>query len=220
MSLHVLSNAGCGKSYGLKKAAEPPKEGHTFNYRDSLALVLEHILLILVVGPKFLTHKFIPKKWGRIGQATIDFRAYMTDMVNDEKRQMALQIPGSGNLVTSLIRASEKVANNPEAASKGIDLPQASRSGLTEQEIYGNIFVYNFAGHDTMAITLNWSIYLLAAHPEIQDWIAEEIMFVLPDAISSTWNYSEAYPLLKRVFAVMVSIHVLKQDVPLLSNFS
>lgn len=45
--------------------------------------------------------------------------------------------------------------------------------------------MYNFAGHDTMAITLSWSIYLLAA----QDWIAEEINIVLSDRSSSTWNY-------------------------------
>lgn len=36
-----------------------------------------------------------------------------------------------------------------------------------------------------MAITLSWSIYLLAA----QDWIAEEINIVLSDRSSSTWNY-------------------------------
>lgn len=108
LSPHVLSNASCGRAYRFKNTAEPHKEGHAFNYRDSLALGLEHILLLLVVGPKLLTHRSIPKKWRRIGQATIDFKAYMTDMLNDEKRQMGLQKPGGGNLVTSLIRASDQ----------------------------------------------------------------------------------------------------------------
>ena len=129
----------------------------------------------------------------------------MTDMLNDEKRELNNKKPGGGNLVTSLIRASDEVAKSSDVESKGISIPQSSCGGLTEDEIYGNIFVYNFAGHDTMAITLNWAIYLLAAHPAIQDWIAEEIIFVLPDGNSSTWNYAESYPRLKRVFAVMVS---------------
>jgi cytochrome P450 len=43
-----------------------------------------------------------------------------------------------------------------------------SVKGLTEEEIYGNIFVYNFAGHDTTATTLNWALYLLAAFPEVK----------------------------------------------------
>ena len=107
LSLHVLSNAGCGKSYRFRKASEPPMQGHIFNYRDSLAMVFEHILLILVVGTNFLQNRFIPRKWRLIGQATTDFRAYMTDMLNDAKQNMHVEQQGGENLVTSLIRASD-----------------------------------------------------------------------------------------------------------------
>ena len=88
---------------------------------------------------------------------------------------------------------------------KGFALSHPERGGLTEDEIYGNIFVYNFAGHDTMAITMNWAIYLLAANPQVQDWIGEEIQAVLPNTNKETWDYFDTYPKLKRVFAVMVS---------------
>ena len=121
-------------------------EGHKFNYRDSLAMVLEHILLILVVGTKFLQNRFIPRKWRLIGQATTDFRAYMTDMLNDTKQNMNLEQSGGENLVTSLIRASDDWMRKPVTdGGKGFALSHPERGGLTEEEIYGNIFVYNFA---------------------------------------------------------------------------
>lgn len=172
-----------------------------FNYRDSLALILENSLLILILGPKFLTQKFLPRSWRKIGQATVDFKFHMTEMVHEEKQLIAQNGPGEGNIIKSLIRASDEMSeSSPSAVADGPGL-----RGLTEKEIYGNIFVYNFAGHDTMAITLNWALYLLAAYPEIQDWISEEINAVVTDEHNSTSNYSEVYPKLNRCLAVLVS---------------
>ncbi|TGO34629.1 hypothetical protein BHYA_0189g00170 [Botrytis hyacinthi] len=74
--------------------------------------------------------------------------------------------------------------------------------GLTQDEVYGNIFVYNFAGHDTMAITMNRALYLLAANPEVQEWSREEIhAVVIYDDTQS--KYQEYYPKLNRCLAVL-----------------
>ena len=107
LSLHMLSGAGFGKSYSFSKSAEAAKPGHIFNYRDSLALILENILVILIFGPKFLTSKFLPASWTRIGQATVDFKFYMTEMVNEEKSLIAKGKYGGGNIINSLICASD-----------------------------------------------------------------------------------------------------------------
>ena len=169
-----------------------------FNYRDSLALILENIFLILIFGPKFLTNRFLPKSWTRVGQATVDFKFHMVEMVEEEKRLIAEGKPGGGNIINSLIRASEEMSKSASTDGSGF-------KGLTEDEIYGNIFVYNFAGHDTMAITLNWALYLLVAHPEIQDWVSQEINTVIQNDQSSDWTYDEVYPKLNRCLAVLVS---------------
>lgn len=79
------------------------------------------------------------------------------------------------------------------------------RRGLTEDEMYGNIFVYNFAGHDTMAITMNWALCLLAAHPEVQEWVAEEINAVVVGDDPENWKYQDYYLKLNRRLAVLVS---------------
>ncbi|KAM3082576.1 hypothetical protein ACMFMF_002234 [Clarireedia jacksonii] len=203
-SLHVLSGAGFGKSYAFKQSGQEVKSGRTFNYRDSLALILENCLLILVLGPSLLSKFRLPwpSKWKQIGQATVDFKYYMTEMLNDERRAISQGKTRSATFTNSLLRASKEMSGSSSDVkiASGADGYQ----GLTEDEIYGNIFVYNFAGHDTTAIVLNWAIYVLAAHPDVQDWISEEINAVITNDMPSTWDYKIIYPKLNRCYAIMV----------------
>lgn len=199
-ALHVLSGAGFGKSYSFQKGAEPPKPGHEFNYKDSLCLILENALLILVFGPEMLKKNWMPKMLRRLGQATVDFKFYMTELLNDEKVAIASGNPGNATITNSLIRASEEVSQQTGVSKEG-----RTSKGLTEEEIYGNIFVYNFAGHDTTATTLHWALYLLVANPQVQDWIAEEIAHVVGDDENGLGNYSQNFPKLNRCLAVFVS---------------
>ncbi|KAI0169099.1 cytochrome P450 [Hypoxylon sp. FL1284] len=53
--------------------------------------------------------------------------------------------------------------------------------GLTESEIYGNMFAFNFACHDTTAHAFTFALYFLATHPKVQDWLSEELRAVLRD---------------------------------------
>lgn len=91
--------------------------------------------------------------------------------------------------MTSLIRASS----------------DSGKDGLSEAEIFGNIFVFNFAGQDTTSHTLAYALVLLAGHPEVQDWISEEKRHVSPKSDCGDWEYEKTYPRLKRCLAVLVS---------------
>ena len=188
-----------------------------YNYRDSLAVVLDHILLIMILGPDLLTRRFLPKSWSRIGQATIDFKAHMQNMYNEGKHLIANGKPGAVNIINSLIRAVEEVTDNVSASrDQEVQFRKGYQKGLSKSELYGNTFVYNFAGHDTTAITLSYTIYLLAAHPEVQNWIAEEIIEFLKDDDSTNWEYNQVFPKLKRCFAVLVSLPI-HRSAPLLT---
>jgi cytochrome P450 len=176
-----------------------------FNYRDSLALILKNSLLIVIFGPKFLANRFLPQGLARLGQACVDFKYYMTETVEEEKEAIAQGKDGGANITNALIRASQEMSKAEGKGSKVF-------TGLTEQseqEIYGNIFVYNFAGHDTTALTLCCAIHLLAAFLDVQDWMAEEINAVIHDDDFSPSNYHEIYPKLNRCLAVIVSILLL-----------
>ena len=192
LSLNVLSNVGFAKDYSFHKASEPPKAGHVFNYRDSLAIVIENIILIMIVGPRVLCNRSLPRSWSRVGHAVIDFEAYMEDLYATEKSAVSSKETRKTNLMTSLVQSSE--TRNPAGDT------------LSKAEIFGNTFFYNLAGHDTTSITLGWTIYLLAAHPRVQDWIAEEIKVYLRADTTSKVPYSEIFPKLKRCQAILVRL--------------
>ncbi|KAJ8070167.1 hypothetical protein OCU04_000559 [Sclerotinia nivalis] len=132
----------------------------------------------------------------------------MQQMVKDEKELIQQGKPGSQNIINSLIMASDEMSEWTGDKAVG-------GRGLTEDEVYGNIFVYNFAGHDTMAITMNWTLYLLAAHPEVQDWVAEEINAVVVGDDPGKWKYQDYYPKLNCCLSKSnlspYSLHVCKQ---------
>jgi len=127
----------------------------------------------------------------------INFKAYMTSIYETEKQAMALHQPASPNLMTQLVRAS------------------LGSDGLSESEIYGNLFVFSFAGHDTTANTLTISFFLLASSPQIQTWIAEELNAVLGDNPPSSWNYTTSFPHLKRTLALLYETIRLYTPVPI-----
>lgn len=107
---------------------------------------------------------------------------------------------GTGSLMTSFVRAldihqRDELLNMKSSSSGG----QSQSKGLSIDEIFGNIFVINFAGHDTTANTLAFSMLLLAANPDVQDWVADELR-------GEKWNYNVLFSALKRCRAVLVCI--------------
>lgn len=111
--------------------------------------------------------------------------------------------------MTSLVRASL------ENTTFGYTKSGQNTGGLTENEIYGNIFLFNFAGHDTTPHTLAFAIVFLAAKPLVQDWVSEELRHVLGDRNIKDWNYAADFPQLKRCMAVMLGTLRLYTPVPI-----
>ncbi|KAK3380678.1 cytochrome P450 monooxygenase [Lasiosphaeria ovina] len=202
LSLNVLASIGMRKSFPFHGSADPPQAAsEANNYRDSLQTVLDNIILLLMVPYRFLTHPAMPKSWTRIGHAGAAFKAHLQHMVDAETQARSQGRPGSGGLVTGLVQALEVYQREVAAGT-----PAADRKGLSLDEIIGDLFVINFAGHDTTANTLAFAVLLLVAHPEIQTWVAEELTAVLGDspAAEEEWDYKTVYPRLKRCRAVLL----------------
>lgn len=95
----------------------------------------------------------------------------------------------------------EAAENSPEKATandvEGMDLmghlARASRgkSGLTRDEIVGNTFVLQVAGHETTANTLHFSCLYLACYPAAQRKMQKEIDMMFGDSDPATWDYSK-----------------------------
>lgn len=185
LALYVLTSAGFGMSYSFKPGSDSLPAGHTLSYRDALAGVVSNIIPIFIFPLNFFTLPYTPPRVRRIGTAITEFKAYMTEMVSQERKLVTKRDVDSGNLISSLVRASD----------------QANEHALTDSEILGNIFFYNLAGHESTANTLAFVIHLLAVYPTYQDWLHEEINRVLGD--QETLNYEDCFPQLKRCLATM-----------------
>ncbi|KAI0411740.1 putative cytochrome P450 [Xylaria grammica] len=203
LSLGVLSKAGFGKSFKFEGYEETSHIDPSASYKDSLQLILEHCILIIAMGPKFFTETaWLPRKYRQIGQAVTSFQKSMTDMYESEKARVAQGISGTSanrTFLSSLAKAS---------------LDAKPGEGLTEREIYGNIFVINFAGHDTSSHVFTFAVYFLAANPAVQDWLAEELDSVLGKSAPHEWDYTTQFPRLKRCLAVLYETLRLYTPVP------
>ncbi|KAL8713214.1 MAG: hypothetical protein Q9220_002735 [cf. Caloplaca sp. 1 TL-2023] len=212
LALNVLAFAGFQNSYPWQSQQQQKSDRKTLtSYRDSLSIILRNILFILVLPTKAFDLPFMPAEWTKISWAISAFRQYMLDQVADERRLISEGKPGSGTLVSNLVRASE-TPQEPKDPSKSKQ--QQALKPLTMDEILGNIFVFNFAGHDTTSISLAYSVLLLVAHPEVQDWISEEINFHLGSQDPSTWQYELTFPKLKRCLAVLYETLRLYNPIP------
>ncbi|KAL2151438.1 hypothetical protein VTH82DRAFT_6536 [Thermothelomyces myriococcoides] len=101
-------------------------------------------------------------------------------------------------------KQKEEEENSLEGGHYGIGTGKATPGrGMTEDEIYGNMFVFSFAGHDTTAHLLTYAIFFLAANPSVQSWVAAEIRRVLGTRPRSEWSYQADFPRLRRCLAVL-----------------
>ncbi|TGJ81736.1 hypothetical protein E0Z10_g7023 [Xylaria hypoxylon] len=213
LSLNVLAAIGFGKMYDFRGSTEPQID-EVGGYRDSLQTVLDNIILLMLVPFHILGR--LPKSWARIGNAGISFQKHMVKMLEEETTALSQGKPGSGGIMGSFVRAADTYRHEPTAES---DL-KGTRKGLSVDEIFGNLFVINFAGHDTTANTLAFSVLLLAAHPEVQAWLADEIAIVTGNSPVEMWDYKELYPQLKRCRATIYEVLRLYPPVPALPSIA
>lgn len=199
VALNVLVSAGFGRSCAFAGGEDDDQEEHDFTktqggllgYHSSLRLILENILVVFLLGPKILGRIKWPASLARVGKG---FRSFQVHMKNDfETAKTGLREKGSteGTLMANLVRAF-------------VESEESSNFSISEQEVFGNMFAYNFSGHDTTARSLNFTFYLLAAYPKAQDWMREEIQHVLGEGPTLNPSY-ESVPRLVRCLAVMVS---------------
>ncbi|KAF2026139.1 cytochrome P450 [Setomelanomma holmii] len=168
-----------------------PTDGHTLSLREALVTVmstsispaLEGIMSWLnISGFRLL----FPAKVKQLLLAMSEFRQYMDETVSRERAKPTQCEDGRLNLIGTLIKANK--ADGDE------------KSRLSDIELRGNIFIFTAGGLESTSITLSYALALLALHPQIQDWVAEEVGQVFS---SESADYAKTFPKLKRVMAVM-----------------
>ena len=203
LALHVLTAAGFGQSYSFSSDSQKLPQGHALSYRNALCEILTNFVPIIIFNHDLLRKSFMPKALQRTGLAIQEFKMYMSEMISRERQLIEKRDSGAGNLLSSLIRASE----DGKAASQSLD----------DEEIMGNLFIYSLAGHETTANTLAYAIMLLSVNPSLQDWLHEELLDVFGNSSApDTWQYETNFPRLKRCLTVMLETlrYVVRQYFP------
>ncbi|ROW18393.1 hypothetical protein VPNG_00168 [Cytospora leucostoma] len=205
LSLNVLAATGFRKSYDFHGSADPAAQDEAGSYRDDLQTVLDNAILIMLIPYKYLQGSLVPKKLVRVANAARSFKTHMVKMLEDGTSALRENRPGSGGIMSAFVRALDvhirEVVTQPTLKES-----KDGKKGLSVDEIFGNLFVINFAGHDTTANTLAFSMLLLAAHPEVQAWLAEEVASIqaAKDTPVEQWDYNAVFPRLKRCQAVLL----------------
>lgn len=195
LALNIITWAGFGQSYHFRKVQDDLPEGHSMSYGDSLMAVMSNITLLVLVPSWVFDLPVLPKAMARFKAAVGEFKRYMVDMVDSAKQEATKGEAVHPNLLNTLVQKSETVKSSSNVTGEG----------LADDEIYGNLFIFSFAGHETTANTLTYSIFLLAAFPKWQDWIAEEVRTVCGDEETlDSPAYEKLYPKLNRCLSTMV----------------
>jgi cytochrome P450 len=197
LSLNVMAFCGFRRSFDFKGSSEQATTTGTYSYRDALQIVLDNAILIMLIPRQYLRYSWLPRNMQILGKAATDFKLHMTHMLEEETSMMNRGEKGSGSLMTSFVRALDTHQREDKNA--------VGTKGLSVDEIFGNIFVVNFAGHDTTANTLAFTMILLAINPEVQDWVREEVRRVTKGMNVADWDYEKLFPQLIRCRAILVS---------------
>ncbi|KKY34218.1 putative cytochrome p450 [Diaporthe ampelina] len=219
VSLNILATAALGESWDFRpvnNAEEATRgrgdgdgDGQAAGYRESLHVLLGSVRT-LVVTPKWvyrLPGWCIPSRYlSRFVKTRRVFGRHMEDMVRLRKADIA-----SGNtrtddstFLSALVLKSEEVRREEEGGGKG-GAGGSGRASLSNDELYGNLFTYNLAGHETTANSLSFAIYLLAAFPEWQEWVREEVdaAYKVSEDGQVNTTYEDVFPNLKRCRAFL-----------------
>lgn len=172
-----------------------PTEGHEMSLKDALTTVMSTSISPALEGVMSwasnpLVRMCLPREIQRLVLAMSEFSQYMDDLI-DRERALDMKKKGESgqlrNLIQTLIHANTAV-------------DEEGRSMLADSELRGNIFLFTVGGLESTSATLTYALALLAIHPEVQEWVHEEIasLAVLSD------DYAKVFPKLVRVRAVMV----------------
>lgn len=169
----------------------------TESYQETLHIVLENAILLMLIPYRFLTGALLPRGIARVGHAAAAYKSILTKVVVDEATVLNRKTSRPGGLITPLVRALSQESGDE-------DSNKAKRSGLSADEILGNIFTIHFAGHDTVLITLTFALTLLATHSDVQEWLHEEIVQITRGDKVSKMTYHDKFSKLSRCHAVLL----------------
>lgn len=191
LSLHVISKAGFGVRlpWPHEEAELEIPEGHTLSFKDALSRLLENIIIVMLT-PRWLLSRSPLQIHKTANEAFVEWAQYMRDLLAEKRKEIATGADSREglDLMGALAKGSGATQQDGASASK------APKQLLTDDEIFGNAFVFTLAGHETAANTIHFSMLLLAMHPQSQRRLQKDLDEILGDRPPTEWDYDEDVP--------------------------
>ena len=92
----------------------------------------------------------------------------------------------------AILSGEKKVKSRPDFIDILLTSQDASGESLSDSDIMSEMNTFMFAGHDTTASGVSWTLYMLGLHPDIQRQCREEIQSVLGDRQRVEWKDLDA----------------------------
>ncbi|TEB40155.1 cytochrome P450 [Coprinellus micaceus] len=177
-SLPIALQVLCAASWGRRISwndEELPGEGKKFSFKEAICVVSENMALKTAL-PRWAFD--LTEGLRDIQRAFDDLRMYILEMVEERR---ALQDFERHDLFSKMLASCDEEV------------------GFTEDDLFGNLFTFTLAGHGTTANTLAFALGLLALHPDEQEKLYNDIMSVVPQGSTPTYDDMTALP---RILAV------------------
>ena len=80
-------------------------------------------------------------------------------------------------------------------------------SSMDDELLRAQVFTFMLAGHETTSVSMMWTLYELARHPDIAEKIREEIKLVMKDSSEMTWAKLAEMKFLGNVIKESLRLH-------------
>jgi hypothetical protein len=168
------------------------------SWQHSMNTIMEYFYFLVVFPTSVLQNS--PWKFMRDVQvASEQFVSHMEELTTDVL---------DGNTTTPATGDIKSFLHKRDLLSNIIRANKTDRNlALDDDEIFGNIFIFIIAGHETTASTLETALILLATEPEFQQSIQDEIDSIWASKKPGEDLTYEDYPKMRTIMALMVCHH-------------
>ncbi|KAJ5860068.1 cytochrome P450 [Penicillium soppii] len=172
--LRVILSVGFGVTVHLNRKAhesDPPNVGGISRFAEAMEQVITNLTKLLIFPNGIL--KYGPSSWRSVHGSATGVRTFLENLIWTEtrKQKQSLTLTGhyreASNMLTGLVRQGICPSESQKHREKQ-DL-------LSDEEVMGNMFILAFAGTNSTADSLKYSLILMALHPDIQQWLIQDI---------------------------------------------
>ena len=212
LAMRVLASVEFGSEAGSGLQETPL--GHQMSLLESLNYLIQNVLLTILLAGLKAPAIILPRKLKQIKTAISEFKLHMEEAVLKQMKLAHGDNTGSSNtLVAAMVKANEEEKHQQYKEGKLTSRP----TYLTDEELYGNLFVFNLAGFETTAGTMTFALAFLAAHPQYQAWVREEVNQYF--AVTQM-SYEDTFPKMTRCLALMHEVLRLACPAPQMIRFA